>query len=150
MTEPSTGKDTTAEAVPEPKSPSPVFEDVPIRSEPPARPKRRIRSESPAELQGPEDLEIPIVPHSGVADDSAPLDLPGHESDQYSDPEDAELFASLAAEAEEHERFAKEVTNNNATRVNFDEELKSLRAQQKKDRRDADEVTQTRAACEIH
>ncbi|KAF1913915.1 hypothetical protein BDU57DRAFT_521004 [Ampelomyces quisqualis] len=136
-------KNSTAEAVPKPKSPSPEFEDVPIQAEPPPRPKRRIRSESPAQLQGPDDLEIPIVPHGGVADDSVPLDLPGHESDQYSDPEDAELFASLAAEAEEHERFAKEVTNNNATRVNFDEELKSLRAQQKKDRRDADEVTQS-------
>ncbi|KAH7078238.1 hypothetical protein FB567DRAFT_533481 [Paraphoma chrysanthemicola] len=125
------------------KSPSPEFEDVPIRFEPPTRPIRRQRSESPAQLQGPADLEIAIVPHSGVADDSEPLDLPGNDSDQYSDPEDAELFASLAAEAEEHERFAKEVTNNTATRINFDEELKSLRAQQKKDRRDADEVTQT-------
>lgn len=123
------------------KSPSPDFEDVPIHSAPPPRPRRR--SSTPPQLQGPDDLEIPIVPHSGVADDTAPLDLPGNESDQYSDPEDAELFASLAAEAEEHERFAKEVTNNNATRVNFDEELKSLRAQQKKDRRDADEVTQS-------
>jgi DNA excision repair protein ERCC-5 len=125
------------------KSPSPEFEDVPIRIEAASRPRRRNRSPSPAQLQGPDDLEIPIVPHSGVADDPTLLDLPGNESDQYSDPEDADLFASLAAEAEEHERFAKEVTNNNATRVNFDEELKSLRAQQKKDRRDADEVTQS-------
>jgi DNA excision repair protein ERCC-5 len=125
------------------KSPSPDFEDVPIPSKPHPRPIRRHRSPSPAQLQGPADLEIPIVPHSGVADDAAPLDLPGNDSDQYSDPEDAELFASLAAEAEEHERFAKEVTNNTATRINFDEELRSLRAQQKKDRRDADEVTQT-------
>jgi DNA excision repair protein ERCC-5 len=127
----------------EAKSPSPDFEDIPIRADPPPRPKRRQRSPSPALLQGPDDLEIPIVPQSGVADDTAHLDLPGNDSDQYSDPEDAELFASLAAEAEEHERFAKEVTNNAATRVNFDEELKSLRAQQKKDRRDADEVTQS-------
>lgn len=126
-----------------PKSPSPNFEDVPIRTEKPVRPPRRRRSSSPAHLQGPDDLEIPIVPHTGVPDDAAHLDLPGNDSDQYSDPEDAELFASLAAEAEEHERFAKEVTNNDRTRVNFDEELKSLRAQQKKDRRDADEVTQT-------
>jgi DNA excision repair protein ERCC-5 len=134
---------TEAVQAPEPKSPSPDFEDIPIRTDPPPRPKRRHRSPSPAELQGPDDLEIPIVPQSGVADDTAHLDLPGNDSDQYSDPEDAELFASLAAEAEEHERFAKEVTNNAATRVNFDEELKSLRAQQKKDRRDADEVTQS-------
>jgi DNA excision repair protein ERCC-5 len=142
---PQTGDMPPTEAVhaPEPKSPSPDFEDIPIRTDPPPRPKRRRRSPSPAQLQGPDDLEIPIVPQSGVADDTAHLNLPGNDSDQYSDPEDAELFASLAAEAEEHERFAKEVTNNAATRVNFDEELKSLRAQQKKDRRDADEVTQT-------
>ncbi|KAF2823585.1 PIN domain-like protein [Ophiobolus disseminans] len=135
------------EPLPEPpKSPSPDFEDVPIRTQQLTRPPRRRRSSSPAQLQGPADLKIPIVPYSGVADDTAPLDLPDNESDQYSDPEDAELFASLAAEAEEHERFAKEVTNNDLTRINFDEELKSLRAQQKKDRRDADEVTQTMIA----
>ena len=123
------------------KSPSPAFEDVPIHTKPPPRARRRQRSESPAQLQGPDDLTIPVVPSTGVADDN--LDLPGNDSDQYSDPEDAELFASLAAEAEEHSRFAKEVTNNTQTRIDFDEELKSLRAQQKKDRRDADEVTQT-------
>ncbi|XPS94441.1 DNA repair protein rad2 [Ascochyta lentis] len=121
-----------------PKSPSPDFEDVPI-----AAPARRVRREpSPAFLQGPDDLEIPVVPHGGLADDNAPLDLPGNDSDQYSDPEDEELFASLAAEAEEHNRFAQEI-NNAASRVDFETELKQLRAQQKKDRRDADEVTQT-------
>ncbi|KAF9698814.1 hypothetical protein EKO04_003143 [Ascochyta lentis] len=121
-----------------PKSPSPDFEDVPI-----AAPARRVRREpSPAFLHGPDDLEIPVVPHGGLADDNAPLDLPGNDSDQYSDPEDEELFASLAAEAEEHNRFAQEI-NNAASRVDFETELKQLRAQQKKDRRDADEVTQT-------
>ncbi|KAF3004250.1 DNA repair protein rad2 [Curvularia kusanoi] len=121
-----------------PKSPSPDFEDVPI-----AVPTRKPHREpSPFELQGPTDLEIPIVPHSGLADDNAPLDLPDNDSDQYSDPEDEELFASLAAEAEEHNRFAKEI-NTAASRVDFETELKQLRAQQKKDRRDADEVTQT-------
>ncbi|KAF2632715.1 DNA-repair protein rad13 [Macroventuria anomochaeta] len=120
------------------KSPSPDFEDVPI-----AVPTRRPRRErSPALLQGPDDLEIPVVPHGGLADENAPLDLPGNDSDQYSDPEDEELFASLAAEAEEHNRFTQEI-NNAASRVDFETELKQLRAQQKKDRRDADEVTQT-------
>ena len=130
--------ESVAEAVP-PKSPSPVFEDVPIRQQKPHRPQREL---SP--LQGPDDLTKPIVPHSGVADDNAHFEMPeGNESDQYSDPEDEELFASLAKEAEEHARFAQEVSNNTAARVNFDDELKQLRAQQKKDRRDADEVTQT-------
>ncbi|KAL1611351.1 DNA repair protein rad2 [Nothophoma quercina] len=122
----------------DPKSPSPDFEDVPI-----AAPIRKPRREpSPALLQGPDDLEIPVVPYGGLADDNAPLDLPGNDSDQYSDPEDEELFASLAAEAEEHNRFAQEI-NQAAARVDFETELKQLRAQQKKDRRDADEVTQT-------
>jgi DNA excision repair protein ERCC-5 len=147
-------------AVEAPKSPSPVFEDVPVHNEPeeaekspspefedvpmpaPTRIRKPRREPSPDMLQGPDDLEIPVVPHSGLADDNAPLDLPGHESDQYSDPEDEELFASLAAEAEEHNRFAQEV-NSAAARVDFETELKQLRAQQKKDRRDADEVTQT-------
>lgn len=124
----------------EPKSPSPEFEDVPIAA--PARTRKPHREPSPALLQGPDDLEIPVVPHGGLADDNAPLDLPGNESDQYSDPEDADLFASLAAEAEEHNRFAQEI-NQAAARVDFETELKQLRAQQKKDRRDADEVTQT-------
>jgi DNA excision repair protein ERCC-5 len=76
---------TEAVQAPEPKSPSPDFEDIPIRTDPPPRPKRRHRSPSPAELQGPDDLEIPIVPQSGVADDTAHLDLPGNDSDQYSE-----------------------------------------------------------------
>ncbi|KAH6620016.1 hypothetical protein C7974DRAFT_398683 [Boeremia exigua] len=129
------------EATDAPKSPSPDFEDVPITT----TTRRPRRSPSPDFLQGPDDLEIPIVPHSGLVDDNVPLELPGHDSDQYSDPEDEELFASLAAEAEEHNRFAREI-NTAATSVDFETELKQLRAQQKKDRRDADEVTQTMVA----
>lgn len=124
-------------------SPSPEFEDVPTD---PVPPPRKRRSPSPFILQGADDLEAPIVPYSGIADENAPIDIPDDGSDQYSDPEDAELFASLAAEGEEHARFAQELTNNSRPRVNFDEELKQLRAQQKKDRRDADEVTQTMVA----
>lgn len=123
-----------------PKSPSPEFEDVPIRTEPP-RPRRQP---SPIPLQGAADLDIPVVPYSGTADDILPPDLPENDSDQYSDPEDADLFASLAAEAEEHARFAQELNaNKNTLPINFEDELKQLRAQQKKDRRDADEVTAT-------
>ncbi|KAF2110028.1 hypothetical protein BDV96DRAFT_501784 [Lophiotrema nucula] len=123
-----------------PKSPSPEFEDVPIRRN---TPPRRFPIISAGELEGADDLEAPAVPLGGTANDNANFEDPADEDDQYSDPEDAELFASLAAEAEEHARFAQELTNNQTTRINFDEELKQLRAQQKKDRRDADEVTQT-------
>ncbi|KAF2273714.1 PIN domain-like protein [Westerdykella ornata] len=120
------------------KSPSPEFEDVPLDTQHHA-PRRQP---SPFELQGAEDLTVPVVPPSEPGQDDPPVDVPDDDSDQYSDPEDAELFASLAAEAEEHARFAQEL-NSNTARINFEEELKQLRAQQKKDRRDADEVTQT-------
>ncbi|KAF1995844.1 PIN domain-like protein [Amniculicola lignicola CBS 123094] len=111
------------------KSPSPEFEDVVIRSKP-TTPDFPVHEETlPVE-----DNFVPGLPHGDTIDD---------DDDQYSDPEDADLFASLAAEAEEHARFAQELNSNTTTHVNFDQELKQLRAQQKKDRRDADEVTQT-------
>ncbi|KAF2202595.1 PIN domain-like protein [Delitschia confertaspora ATCC 74209] len=125
------------------KSASPGFVYVPIESQPPApRAPRARRPRSPAILEGAEDLSTAPVPLSGTANEAVSLDLPDEDSDQYSDPEDAELFASLAQEAEEHARFASSL-NSSAGPINFDEELKQLRAQQKKDRRDADEVTQT-------
>ncbi|EFQ25570.1 DNA excision repair protein [Colletotrichum graminicola] len=64
--------------------------------------------------------------------------------DEFSDPEDEELFANLAQEAEEHARFASELNNKSEyeNKEAYERELKALRTQQKKDRRDADEVTQ--------
>ncbi|KAM0254000.1 hypothetical protein ACHAQJ_007013 [Trichoderma viride] len=67
------------------------------------------------------------------------------EYEEFSDPEDEELLAQMAEEAEEHARFASEL-NNKPTQQNkedYERELRALRSQQKKDRRDADEVTQT-------
>jgi DNA excision repair protein ERCC-5 len=64
--------------------------------------------------------------------------------DEFSDPEEEELLAQMAEEAEEHARFASQL-NNKSTKENqevYERELKALRTQQKKDRRDADEVTQ--------
>ncbi|TID23110.1 PIN domain-like protein [Venturia nashicola] len=65
--------------------------------------------------------------------------------DQYSDPEDEELFRQLAQEQEEHARFASTLNNRsmNQNIADYEKELKQLRNQQAKDRRDADEVTQT-------
>lgn len=127
-------------AAEQPESPSPDFEHVPMDAAPRSH---RPRQPSPVVLEGAADLEKPIALLGETADEFATLDIPDNDSDQFSDPDDAELFASLAAEAEEHARFAQELNNNTTTRINFDEELKQLRAQQKKDRRDADEVTQT-------
>jgi DNA excision repair protein ERCC-5 len=66
------------------------------------------------------------------------------EYDEFSDPGDEELMASLAEEAEEHARFASELNNKTAeqNKEDYEKELRALRTQQKKDRRDADEVTQ--------
>jgi DNA excision repair protein ERCC-5 len=65
------------------------------------------------------------------------------EEDIYSDPEDEDLIRQLAMEAEEHARFA--LTLNTKSQLqnaeDYERELRQLRTQQKKDRRDADEVT---------
>ncbi|OIW24062.1 PIN domain-like protein, partial [Coniochaeta ligniaria NRRL 30616] len=66
------------------------------------------------------------------------------EFDDFSDPEEEELLAQMAEEAEEHARFVSEL-NHRPQALNqeeYERELRQLRAQQKKDRRDADEVTQ--------
>jgi DNA excision repair protein ERCC-5 len=69
-----------------------------------------------------------------------------------SDDEDEELMAQLAAEEEEHARFASQLNPNGRSTYSalqdhldeesFEKEMRSLRNQQKKDRRDADEVNQ--------
>ena len=82
--------------------------------------------------------------------------IPSSQEEQLylSDDEDEELMAQLAAEEEEHARFATQL-NPNARKSDlysalqepldeesFEKEMRSLRNQQKKDRRDADEVNQ--------
>lgn len=66
------------------------------------------------------------------------------EYDEFSDPEEEELLAQMAEEAEEHARFASELNHKPAlqNQEDYERELRALRTQQKKDRRDADEVTQ--------
>jgi DNA excision repair protein ERCC-5 len=75
----------------------------------------------------------------------------------FSDDEDEELMAQLAAEAEEHARFTSSINplassrpedysysamDSAITEEDFEREMRTLRNQQKKDRRDADEVNQ--------
>ncbi|PLB35990.1 ssDNA endodeoxyribonuclease RAD2 [Aspergillus candidus] len=112
-----------AERVHEP-SPSPEFEDVAI-------PPPDVVDPVPATtIQPPEPID------ADQAD--------GLMEDEFSDPEDEDLLRQLAAEGEEHVRFA--ATLNSAAPVeqpfDYEQELKQLRSQQKKDRRDADEVSQ--------
>ena len=73
---------------------------------------------------------------------------PAEEDDFFDNDSDEELMLMLANETEEHMRFANELNNTRPKSPNqairdYEEELKQLRNQQKKDRRDADEVTQT-------
>ncbi|RGP70333.1 DNA excision repair ercc-5 [Fusarium longipes] len=102
------------------KSPTPIFEELPSISAPAA-----------SESNPQPDLE-----DDGLFDDI--------EYDEFSDPGDEELMVSLAEEAEEHARFASELNNKTAeqNKEDYERELRALRTQQKKDRRDADEVTQ--------
>ncbi|KAM0250561.1 hypothetical protein ACHAP5_002091 [Fusarium lateritium] len=102
------------------KSPTPVFEELPSIS-------------APAVDGGNQE---PDLEDDGLFDDV--------EYDEFSDPGDEELMASLAEEAEEHARFASELNNKTAeqNKEDYEKELRALRTQQKKDRRDADEVTQ--------
>ena len=82
-------------------------------------------------------MEQVIDPLTAVVEDEDERD--------YSDPEDEELFRQLAQEQEEHVRFSAELNQHSFQQnfANYEKELKQLQNQQKKDRRDADEVTQT-------
>lgn len=70
------------------------------------------------------------------------------DENEYSDPEEEELLVQMAEEAEEHARFATELNQKSMeyNRRDYEQELRQLRTQQKKDRRDADEVTQVMIA----
>ncbi|KAJ6136287.1 XPG/RAD2 endonuclease [Penicillium capsulatum] len=104
-----------------------VFEDV---LPPPSAPVPEVTVGTDRPL---EPHAEPLIPETMVEDDG-----------EFSDPEDEELLRQLAAEGEEHVRFAKTLNSAAPSQDAFDyeQELKQLRAQQQKDRRDADEVTQ--------
>lgn len=114
------------------RSSSPIFEDVKIH-EP-------MTSAAPT-IQ--EQGDIFTAENDDAFDQQVAHPISGDEFDDFSDPEDEELLAHLALEAEEHARFASSL-NNKAPQINqedYERELKQLRNQQKKDRRDADEVS---------
>ncbi|KAK5142081.1 hypothetical protein LTR04_002347, partial [Oleoguttula sp. CCFEE 6159] len=111
---------------------------IPIESEEPqaAQTIPAHGRQSSVEEDGP-------IPMSDTADQDLIEADNANDDDTYSDPEDEELMMQLAIEAEEHARFAS--TMNNKTQKqnieDYERELQQLRTQQKKDRRDADEVT---------
>lgn len=87
----------------------------------------------PTHLQDRESIDGPTLDN-----------LEADDEDQYSDPEEAELMRQLAIEAEEHARFASTLNSKSQLQnaEDYEQELRQLRNQQKKDRRDADEVSQ--------
>jgi DNA excision repair protein ERCC-5 len=120
------------------KSPSPGFENVDILQQP-----EEVQPKSPENQQTADPaVEVP-GPVTDTADQNLPVEPAGDEFGYYSDSEDDELLRQLATETEEHARFAS--TLNQKTQQqnveDYERELKQLRSQQKKDRRDADEVT---------
>ncbi|KAI1448664.1 PIN domain-like protein [Annulohypoxylon stygium] len=121
--------DTIAQA----ESPKPIFEDVDVPvSEAQIEPQHPI----------PEVAKQPDAPDLAVGDEVIFGDE--FDDDEFSDPEEEELLVQMAEEAQEHARFASQL-NNKSEKENqeaYERELKALRSQQKKDRRDADEVTQ--------
>ncbi|GAW11305.1 hypothetical protein ANO14919_006480 [Xylariales sp. No.14919] len=132
-----------------PASPEPDFEDVDV-----AQPLE-VHQDKPNNHQAALPAEPKNVPEvedrvQGLPNEAALEDINGlvfdhdESDDEFSDPEEEELLAQMAEEAEEHARFASQL-NNKSEKENqeaYERELKALRTQQKKDRRDADEVTQ--------
>lgn len=108
-------------------SEEPLFEDVVPPMPPPAQQER---------VEGIATVADPAQPDDDLFADG--------EYDEFSDPEEEQLLAQMAEEAEEHARFASELNNKPAyqNQEDYERELRALRSQQKKDRRDADEVTQ--------
>jgi DNA excision repair protein ERCC-5 len=96
-------------------------------------------------------VSLPHHPTNSMPQPQDPVIVPLSDGEEDLDPlssDEEELMRQLAEEAEEHARFTSALQNQpqpdtaQAMR-DFDAELKALRSQQKRDRRDADEVTQT-------
>ncbi|KAL2877678.1 DNA repair protein rad2 [Colletotrichum sp. CLE4] len=122
--------------------PDPIMEDVTVNADEPKPAEEEEHELTFEELMDGPTLDDPNTAGDAVQDAEAAVFADS--DDEFSDPEDEELFANLAQEAEEHARFASEL-NNKSEQENkeaYEKELKALRTQQKKDRRDADEVTQ--------
>ncbi|EZG07803.1 hypothetical protein H106_03061 [Trichophyton rubrum CBS 735.88] len=137
-------EDTTSKSTPEkvegvyqPQELSKSSEDTPNTTSIPLNPEARDEVTAPLPSG-------PSTPNVGAEGSENQLGVYPDGDDEYSDPEDDELMYQLAMEAEEHARFASTLNSKSQAENAFDyeQELKQLRSQQKKDRRDADEVSQ--------
>lgn len=119
------------------KSTSPDFENVGISQ------ASNQRQQSPSKSSH-DEMPTPSLPREEPVEDQTLEALPADDDeDYYSDPEDGDLMRQLAIEAEEHARFASTLNANSQLQSadDYEKELRQLRNQQKKDRRDADEVS---------
>ena len=121
------------------------FEDVPAATEP-AKQLPTMRKEQSS--MNAADIMMTAQYIDEAEEEPATIGAaePAFQEENYFSDSDEELMRSLAIEAEEHARFASLLNKNKDAAQeakDFEAELKSLRNQQKKDRRDADEVTQT-------
>ncbi|KAL8920828.1 MAG: hypothetical protein Q9208_006000 [Pyrenodesmia sp. 3 TL-2023] len=113
-------------------SPPADFADAEAPVSPPQNSLRPPVNDSEKAVPGiPQDDSIDVLPAEAEAEAG------------YSDPEDEDLLRQLAIEAEEHARFASTLNAKSQAQnaEEYEKELRQLRNQQKKDRRDADEVT---------
>ncbi|KAF4972695.1 hypothetical protein FZEAL_9549 [Fusarium zealandicum] len=124
------------------ESPEPEFEDV--------MPTNMVSGVAAQKSPNPLMEDVGAASASAVTDRNKSPDVEDDglfddvEYDEFSDPGDEELMAQMAEESEEHARFASELNNKSEAqnKEDYEKELRALRTQQKKDRRDADEVTQ--------
>ncbi len=120
----------------QPGPPSPELENLGVMGSSNAPQKSVAFPDS--ELRPP-----PSLPRGQSSTGPGLEDLPVEDEDMYSDPEEEDLMRQLAIEAEEHARFASTLNSKSQLQnaEDYERELRQLRNQQKKDRRDADEVT---------
>lgn len=147
-----TAKWTPVATTPQPpaaRSPSPEdmegeLEDVVAPVAPPVM-SRLTAAEAAEAAEIEAELFGDVTPPAGSVNGDEPGNPSAPAAQEFDDFSDSEeLLVQLAEEAEEHARFASQL-NNKSQQENqraYESELKALRNQQKKDRRDADEVTQ--------
>ncbi|KIW07149.1 uncharacterized protein PV09_02019 [Verruconis gallopava] len=118
------------------------FEDVVLdapSSDPHAQESTFLPPTQPVESSTTPELTNPARSEEAIEFEVA------EDEDVYSDPEDEELILQMMQEEEEHARFTSSLNQRTVQQniADYERELKQLRTQQKKDRRDADEVIQT-------
>ncbi|RMZ78227.1 hypothetical protein DV738_g4048, partial [Chaetothyriales sp. CBS 135597] len=129
------------------------FEDVHVESASPPSPLAQLQQHVTSMYFLPEeDDEVDAEKNNNNNKDPQSNNNRPEEEYEFGpdDAEEEELMRQLAIEAEEHARFANSLNNSSKPTTttaeqasrDYEHELKQLRNQQKRDRRDADEVTQ--------